>query len=134
MGSRLPTYFMASGTAILSSLPGMRQIKLLEATRLRPPTPQPYVGPRPYSRERSARQTRYAIIANETVMGDLSVAAPITDRDDVAVTAPNVSVPTTRWTVQSAEEMLVHRVQVAAPAISKTRSSRWHRRIPRPAD
>ena len=71
-----------------------------------------------------ARETGYAIVANETVMGDISVAAPITDHDGHAVAAINISVPTTRWTVASAEEKLVQQVQVAATSISKAKLPR----------
>ena len=68
-----------------------------------------------------ARETGYAIVANETVMGDISVAAPITGYDGQSVAAINISVPTTRWTVERAEAELVHQVQVAATSISRSR-------------
>ncbi len=122
VGRRLPAYFTASGTAILSRLPRARQLEILAQTRLQPITPHTETDvARLMERVESARETGYAIVANETVMGDISVAAPITDHDGRAVAAINISVPTTRWTVASAEEKLVQQVQVAATSISKAR-------------
>lgn len=122
VGSRLPAFFTASGTAILSRLPLARQLEVLEQTRLQPITPHTEVDPnRLLQRVQRARETGYAIVSNETVMGDISVAAPITDHDGFAVAAINISVPTTRWTVESAEARLVQQVQVAATSISKAR-------------
>jgi len=122
VGRRLPAYFTASGTAILSRLPRSRQREVLELTRLQPLTPHTEVDvDRLVKRVERARETGYAIVANETVMGDISVAAPITDHDGQAIAALNISVPTTRWTVESAEARLVQQVQVAATSISKAR-------------
>jgi DNA-binding IclR family transcriptional regulator len=122
VGSRLPAYFTASGTAILSRLPRARQLEVLEQTHLQPITPYTEVDPdRLLQRVERARETGYAIVSNETVMGDISVAAPITDHEGCAVAAINISVPTTRWTVESAAARLVQQVQVAATSISKAR-------------
>jgi DNA-binding IclR family transcriptional regulator len=122
VGSRLPAYFTASGTAILSRLPAARQLEILRQTRLQPMTPHTEFDPeRLLQRVQRARETGYAIVANETVMGDISVAAPITDHDGRAIAAINISVPTTRWTFESAEARLVQQVQVAATSISKAR-------------
>ena len=122
VGSRLPAYFTASGTAILSRLPRARQLEVLEQTHLQPITPYTEVDPdHLLQRVERARETGYAIVSNETVMGDISVAAPITDHEGCAVAAINISVPTTRWTVESAAARLVQQVQVAATSISKAR-------------
>jgi DNA-binding IclR family transcriptional regulator len=122
VGRRLPAFFTASGTAILSRLPAERQREVLDQTRLQPMTPHTEVDPqRLMQRVQRARETGYAVITNETVMGDISVAAPITDHDGHAVAAINISVPTTRWTVASVEDKLVQQVQVAATSISKAR-------------
>ena len=63
----------------------------------------------------------YAVISNETVMGDIAVAAAITDEHGRAVAAINVSVPTSRWTPEKAEAELAQHVQVAATSISKSK-------------
>jgi IclR family transcriptional regulator, pca regulon regulatory protein len=122
VGSRLPAYFTASGTAILSRLPKQRQLEVLDHTRLEPMTPHTECDPaKLLKRVARARETGYSVVSNETVVGDISVAAAITDHDGNAVGAINIAVPTTRWTVARAEAELVHHVQVAAASISRSR-------------
>ena len=122
VGSRLPAFFTASGTAILSCMSPERQCEVLEQTPLKPMTSYTECdAKRLLRRVARARETGYAIVANETVMGDISVAAPITGYDGQSVAAINISVPTTRWTVERAQAELVHQVQVAATSISRSR-------------
>ncbi len=122
VGSRLPALFTASGTVILSRMPRERQLDVIRNTRLEPMTPQTECDPaRLLKRIARARETGYCVVSNETVMGDISVAAPIIGHDGHAVGAMNLAVPTTRWTVARAEAELVHHVQVAAASISRSR-------------
>ncbi|WP_210338427.1 IclR family transcriptional regulator [Bradyrhizobium genosp. L] len=126
IGSRLPTYFTASGTAILSALSEEERVDLLKRTPLAPLTPYTVTDPdRLLERVRIAAKRGYAVIMNETVMGDISVAAPIIDEHGRAVAAINISVPTTRWTMERAEAELVQHVHVAATSISKSKFNRY---------
>ena len=122
VGSRLPAFYTASGTAILSRLSAAEREQLLKQTRLEAITPFTELDPAALmKRVETAAQTGYAVIANETVMGDISVAAAITDEHGRAVAAINISVPTTRWTVDRASAELSQHVQVAATSISKSK-------------
>ncbi|MBR0795532.1 helix-turn-helix domain-containing protein [Bradyrhizobium jicamae] len=126
IGSRLPTFFTASGTAILSALPEDERLDLLRRTALEPLTPYTVTDPdKLLERVRVAAQRGYAVIMNETVMGDISVAAPVIDEHGRAIAAINISVPTTRWTVERAEAELVQHVHVAATSISKSKFNRY---------
>lgn len=119
VGSRLPAYFTASGTAILSRLSEEEREAILVRTDLRPLTPFTLSDPdRLRARVREAAEKGYAVVANETVMGDISVAAAITDEHGRAVAGLNISVPTSRWTRERAEQELAQHVQVAATSIS----------------
>ena len=122
VGSRLPAVFTASGTVILSRLPEARQREILAATDMTPITPYTEISPDALmARIATAAERGYAISVNETVLGDISVAAAITDQHGLPIAAINVSVPTTRWTLERAETELVHHVQVAATAISQAK-------------
>jgi len=126
VGSRLPAFFTASGTAILSRLTEAERLAILEKTQLTPITPFTEINPEKLlERVRRVAEKGYAIIINETVMGDISVAAPITDHLGKAVAAINIAVPTTRWTVASVEEKLAPHVLVAATSISKSKFSSY---------
>jgi DNA-binding IclR family transcriptional regulator len=122
VGSRLPAFFTASGTAILSRLSEAEQREILGRTVLTPITPYTQTDPAILmKRVRRAGEKGYAVITNETVMGDIAVAAAITDEHGRAVAAINISVPISRWTPEKAEAELAQHVQVAATSISKAK-------------
>ena len=121
VGSRLPAVLTASGTAILSHSPPDVVVAVVRAD-IRPLTGQSVVDPaRLRKRIEAARERGYAIITNETVLGDISVASCITDEHGRAIAGISISVPTTRWTLERAERELVKHVQLAAASLSRTR-------------
>ncbi|WP_188578632.1 IclR family transcriptional regulator [Azorhizobium oxalatiphilum] len=125
VGSRLPTFFTASGTAMLSRMSEAEQREILAHTNLTPLTPFTETDPEALmARVRQASERGYAITVNQAVMGDISVGAAITDEQGKPVAAITISVPTSRWTPERAEAELAHNVQVAATSISKQRAVR----------
>jgi IclR family pca regulon transcriptional regulator len=128
VGARLPALFTASGIAILSRLPEKQLKAIVAQTPLERMTPYTEIDPKKLvERIRQASRRGYAIVESETVLGDISVAAPITDHGGTAVAAINISVPTTRWTIERVESELAKHVQVAATSISKSRPSGFRR-------
>ncbi|MBN4666289.1 helix-turn-helix domain-containing protein [Pandoraea nosoerga] len=128
VGARLPAMFTASGIAMLSRLSETRVREILANTPLEPMTPYTVLDEKKLlERIQTAARRGYAIVESETVMGDISVAAPITDHDGQAVAAINISVPTSRWTRERVEAELAPHVQVAATSISKSRLSTFRR-------
>jgi IclR family transcriptional regulator, pca regulon regulatory protein len=122
VGSRLPAVLTASGTAILSRSPPDVVAEILDRSTIQPLTGQSVVDPaRLLERIEVARERGYAIVANETVLGDISVAGSITDERGWAIAGINISVPTTRWTVERAERELVKHVQLVAASLSRAR-------------
>jgi IclR family pca regulon transcriptional regulator len=128
VGARLPAMFTASGIAILSRLSDEHVREILSKTRLDPITPYTQTNPEKLlARVKKVARQGYAVIENETVLGDISVAAPVTDHSGMAVAAINISVPTSRWSVERVEAELAQHVQVAATSISKARLSNYMR-------
>lgn len=128
VGARLPAMFTAAGIAILSRLPENRVREILAATRLEPMTPFTQTNTtKLLERIRQVARRGYAVIENETVLGDISVAAPITDHGGVPIGAINIAVPTSRWTVERAETELAQHIQVAATSISRSRLQSFRR-------
>ncbi|NTZ06463.1 MarR family transcriptional regulator [Burkholderia metallica] len=128
VGARLPAMFTASGIAILSRLPEPQVKRILAQTRLEPMTPYTEINrEKLLERIRLASRRGYAVVENETVLGDISVAAPITDHGGTAVAAINIAVPTSRWSIERAEAELAKHIQVAATSISKSRLSTFRR-------
>jgi len=127
VGKRLPALFTASGTAILTRFSENERAEILRATPLNPMTPFTEVDPdKLYERIRLMADKGYAIVVNETVLGDISVAAPITDHRGTAVAAINISVPTTRYSAASAEAKLAPHVLVAAASISESKFTNYN--------
>ncbi|QIE26170.1 Pca regulon regulatory protein (plasmid) [Caballeronia sp. SBC1] len=128
VGARLPAMFTAAGIAILSRLSDERVREILAQTRLDPLTHYTETHPdKLLERVRKVARRGYAVIENETVLGDISVAAPVTDHGGMAVAAINISVPTSRWSIERVEAELAQHVQVAATSISKARLSTYKR-------
>jgi IclR family pca regulon transcriptional regulator len=126
VGSRLPAVYTSSGTAILSRLPPAQREAIVRATPPQQVTPFTETDPQLLlERMRLAAERGYSIVTNQTVMGDISVSAPVTDHRGSPVGAINISVATTRWTLESAEATLAPHVQVAATAISQAQSPGW---------
>jgi IclR family pca regulon transcriptional regulator len=123
VGYRLPAVFTASGRAMLSKLEPAQRREIIRATPLHPVTQHTEVEPKLLlSRIDEAAARGYAIVMNQTLVGDISVAAAITDHQGRPVAAINIAVPTTRWTVEKAEEQLVPHVLLAATSISQAKT------------
>jgi len=125
VGYRLTAVFTASGRAMLSRLDASARREVIRATPLVPVTPYTETDARLLlSRIDEAADKGYAIVMNQTLVGDISVAAAITNHHGYPVAAINIAVPTTRWTVEKAEEQLVPHVQLAATSISQVKMPR----------
>lgn len=125
VGYRLPAVFTASGRAMLARLDAARRREIIRATPMVPVTPYTETDTKLLlARIEEAARTGYSIVINQTLVGDISVAAPITDHHGHPVAAINVAVPTTRWTVEKAEEQLVPHVLLAATSISQAKMPR----------
>ncbi|KAH0444776.1 hypothetical protein KCU90_g734, partial [Aureobasidium melanogenum] len=128
VGARLPAMFTAAGIAILSRLSDDRVREILAQTRLEPLTHYTETDPdKLLERVRKVARRGYAVVENETVLGDISVAAPVTDHGGMGVAAINISVPTSRWSREKVEAELAQHVQVAATSISKSRLTGYQR-------
>ncbi|MEO6744902.1 MAG: IclR family transcriptional regulator C-terminal domain-containing protein [Caldimonas sp.] len=125
VGYRLPAVFTASGRAMLSRLDAPARRDIVRSTPLKPVTPYTETDAKLLlAHIDEAAEKGYSIVMNQTLVGDISVAAAITDHHGYPVAAINVAVPTTRWSVERAEEQLVPHVQLAATSISQSRMPR----------
>lgn len=123
VGYRLPAVFTASGRAMLSKLEPAQRREIIRETPLHPVTQYTETDPKLLlARIEEAAGRGYAIVMNQTVVGDISVAAAITDHRGAPVAAINIAVPTTRWTIEKAEEQLVPHVLLAATSISQAKT------------
>lgn len=119
VGSRLPAFCTASGTAILSRLPVRESEAILRSSNRVALTPYTELNlDRLRERIRAARARGYAIVVSEAMVGDISLAAPVLDHRGWPIAAVNIAVPASRWTVEQAETELANHVQATAMMLS----------------
>ena len=120
VGSRLPAAYTASGRAMLAKLSVEERVHLIESTPLAKITAQTVIDPEALlQRIEDAEHDGYAIVQNQTVIGDISVGAAITGQGGIPIGAINISAPSTRWSTAKAEAELLPHVLLAATSISK---------------
>lgn len=120
VGSRLPAIYSASGRAMLARLDVAARERIIAATPAARITAQTETDPGALMRHiEQAEKDGFAIVQNQTVIGDISVAAPITGHHGLPIGAINISVPSTRWTAAKVEAELLPHVLLASTSISK---------------
>src|SRR5690606_19743811 len=65
------------------------------------------------------RKRGYASSDQQTLLGDISIAAPVRDHHDRVVAAVNIALPTPRWSLDQAQQAFAPIVMETARAISK---------------
>jgi IclR family transcriptional regulator, pca regulon regulatory protein len=66
-----------------------------------------------------ARRLGYAVVDQEGLLGEISVAAPVLDYTGRPIASVSIPVPTTRWSVAQVHERLAPRVVATARTISR---------------
>jgi IclR family transcriptional regulator, pca regulon regulatory protein len=120
MGARGPAFCTSGGRAILAHVPDEEVEHILNHSDLAPRTPLTATN-RQLIRARiaEARRLGYAVVDQEGLMGEISVAAPILDDVGRPIAAVSIPVPTTRWSVEQVHEQLAPRVLATARTISR---------------
>ena len=107
LGRRLPMFCTASGRAYLSALPEDEAEELLGRCSPQAFTPNTITDMRTIRKlVAAARRDGYAWANEEYFRGDINVAAPVRDAKGRALGAINVSLPTSRWTLDAGRERI----------------------------
>jgi DNA-binding IclR family transcriptional regulator len=121
VGMRIPMYCTSSGRAYLSQLPEAEARAMLDAA------PRPVRTPATLTtvdaileRIAQCRQVGYATNCEELFLGDMGVGAPILNSKGQPVAAVHLSPPTSRWTLEQAQQKLAPMVIECARAISQS--------------
>lgn len=119
VGMRIPMYCTSSGRAWLSCLPDDEVKAILQASDRVARTPATLTGIGAIqARIAACRKQGYAYNAEELFLGDMGIAAPIVDQRGRPQGAVHVSPPTSRWTLEAAQQKLAPMVIECARAIS----------------
>ena len=120
VGSRLPVYCSAAGRAILSRLAEAEAMVMLGAmkrTSMTKRTVTDLQGLR--AALARARELGYALNDQETFVGDISIAAALTNRVGEPVGAINIAVPSPRWQLAEVLRRLVPQLLKTAREINR---------------
>jgi len=120
VGSRLPAWCTAAGRAIFSLMEpadALARLKAVRRSAMTPFTVTDLAGLRAALDQ--ARELGYALNNQEAFVGDLSVAAPLVDRQGHPLGAVNIAVPTPRWRLEDVLARLVPQLLKTAAAINR---------------
>lgn len=124
VGTRMPAFCTAPGRAILSRLPPVEALQLLQRSPLQAFTTQTvHTVDALVERLDAARTAGYATTWGEFFPGDLSVAAAVMDQSGRPVAAVNIGVSNARYTPEKAEEIFAPLVIAATRSISQASST-----------
>jgi DNA-binding IclR family transcriptional regulator len=104
IGARLPAFATGIGQVMLAFLPVLDATARLDALKRNQLTPHTITDLAALLKKlQRIRKAGYAVENQEMFLGGISIAAPILTRDNTALAALNVAVPTSRFTVADAE-------------------------------
>ncbi|VTU26466.1 IclR family transcriptional regulator [Variovorax sp. RA8] len=120
VGSRLPAYCSAAGRAILSKLDEAEAMAMLAAIKRTPMTKRTVTDlPGLRAALARARELGYALNDQEAFVGDISIAAALTNRSGEPIGAVNIAVPSPRWELEEVLRRLVPQLLKTAREINR---------------
>lgn len=119
IGSRVPMYCTGAGRAYLSALPEQERRKILEAQNLTQHTMHTNTNAADLIEMLNEASRRgYSVNREELFLGDMTLGAPVIGRNGRPIAAVHVVAPTSRWTMQEAEQRLAPALITCARALS----------------
>jgi IclR family pca regulon transcriptional regulator len=124
VGMRIPMYCTSSGRAYLSRLPDEQVRQMLQQSARVARTPATLTEVEAImGRIEDCRRLGYAINCEELFLGDMGIAAAVSDSRGRVLGAVHVSPPASRWTQEEARRKLGPLVIECAQAISRAVTS-----------
>ena len=121
IGSRIPMYCTGGGRAYLSGLGDDEIRRVLQDSTLAELTRYTLTDVTAiFERVITSRNQGYATNKEEMFLGDMTIAAPIFNSNGLPVAAVHVVVPSSRWSMEEAEDKLSSTVIQCARGISNS--------------
>ena len=121
IGSRIPMYCTGGGRAYLSGLGDDEIRRVLQDSTLAELTRYTLTDATAiFERVITSRNQGYATNKEEMFLGDMTIAAPIFNSNGLPVAAVHVVVPSSRWSMEEAEDKLASTVIQCARGISNS--------------
>jgi DNA-binding IclR family transcriptional regulator len=121
VGRRIPSFCSSGGRAMLAALPEEEVMRILEASDRSPLTPRTITEiPKIVRKIGEARCQGYATAIEESLLGEIVLAAAVLDIDQRPVAAIHVAASLSEWTEESFRQRVSPLVMEAARALSHT--------------
>jgi IclR family pca regulon transcriptional regulator len=121
LGMRRPAFCSAGGRAILSTMSDDVAMDILRRSSRLAYTAHTKTSMRAIMAEvRLARSRGFALTAQESTLGDITVAAPVRRADGTTTAAVNISVSTSEWKAADVARKLGPTIREVATAVSET--------------
>ncbi|WP_269331936.1 IclR family transcriptional regulator [Futiania mangrovi] len=121
IGRRIPAWAVSTGRAILSRLSEEEARAIIDAADLEVLTPRTETDPdRLLDLIAEARAEGFALVEEQSVLGEISLAAPIIDGAGRPIAALGITTSTAYWTPDSLRERLAPLVMRAANTVSRS--------------
>lgn len=125
LGTRRPAFCTAGGRAILSTMPDDEILDILRRSHRIAYTDHTKTSIRAIMAEiHLARSRGFALTAEESSLGDITVAAPVRRADGTTTAAVNIAVSTSEWKVPDAARQLGPTIRDVAHAVSEASAFR----------
>jgi DNA-binding IclR family transcriptional regulator len=120
IGRRIPTFCAAGGRAMLACLPDEEARGILERSNMHPLTPKTIIDPDLIWRAiLEARAKTYAIASEETAVGELTIAAAVTNHSGRPEAAVHIAGSLAEWTSAEFEQRFAPLVVETARSLSR---------------
>lgn len=124
IGARLPALLTAGGRAIISTFAEQERSRFIAEHKPAARTAHSITRPQELKVALGlAREQGFAIVAEEIVLGDLSIGTPVTDAEGRGIAAVSLSVPLRRWSQDKAIQELGPLIRNAANLIGQLHGS-----------
>lgn len=128
IGRRIPVFCTAGGRSILAQLPPDEAASVIAKSDLRPKTPKTIIDPDAVMRKiQEARENGFGLAVEETVLGEITVGAAVTDASGRPIAAVHIAASISDWTVDAFKERFAPLVIETAQALSRSQRDVVHR-------
>ncbi|MDL2398698.1 IclR family transcriptional regulator [Rhizobium mayense] len=128
IGRRIPVFCTAGGRAILAQLPVDEATAVIAKSDLKPKTPKTITDPVAIMEKvEEARESGFGLAVEETVLGEITVGAAVTNAVGRPIAAVHIAASTSDWTVDAFRERFAPLAIETAQALSRSQRHVTHR-------
>lgn len=128
IGRRIPVFCTAGGRAILSQLSDEEAAEVIRRSELTPRTRYTVTDPaRIMEKIHEARESGFAIAVEETVLGEITIGAAVTDTNGRPIAAVHIAASTNDWDAAAFRERFAAQLMETAQSLSRSQRQGFNR-------